>query len=168
MYTETYIATPPAVVEVREIELPPEARELTALSRVDYTDCFILETDRVRDRTSEEWARALLEEPPVATRDMLRRGWRALGVRLGSTADERLVLGWLVRSSSPDFALLAVRSVLGMEAEVLVKRERDGVLTGTLMKFNNPLIRGFWAGFSFQHRRVLRHLLVQAGRRAIS
>ena len=32
--------------------------------------------------------------------------------------------------------------------------------------FNNPLVRIFWAGFSFQHRRVVRHLLVQAGRRA--
>jgi hypothetical protein len=168
MYTATYISAPPAVVEVREIDLPPEARALTALSRVDYTDCFILETDRVRDRTGEEWARAILEEAPATTRDTLRRGWRALGVRLGSTADGRLVLGWLVRSSSPEFALLAVRSVFGLEAEVLVKRERDGVLAATLMKFNNPLIRGFWAGFSFQHRRVLRHLLVQAGRRAIS
>ena len=168
MYTATYMAAPPAVVKVREIELPPEAGALTALARVDYTDCFILETDRVRERTGEEWARALLEEAPAKTRDTLRRGWRALGVRLGSTADDRLVLGWQVRTSSPEFALLAVRSVFGLEAEVLVERERYGVLVATLMKFNNPLIRGFWAGFSFQHRRVLRHLLVQAGRRAIS
>ena len=168
MYTEAYTSTPSAVVQVREIELPPKARALTALSRVDYTDCFILETERVRDRTGEEWARALLEEPPAATRDMLRRGWRALGVRLGSTTDDRLVLGWQVRRRSPEFALLAVRSVFGMEAEVLVKREHEGVLAASLMKFNNPLIRVFWAGFSFQHRRVLRHLLIQAGRRAVS
>ncbi|HYZ62079.1 MAG TPA: hypothetical protein VE650_06450 [Acetobacteraceae bacterium] len=151
---------------MREIKLPPEARGLTALSRVDYTDCFILETARVRDRTGEDWARALLEEAPPGTRDALRRGWRALGVRLGSTADDRLVLGWLVRSSSPDFALLAARSVFGMDAEVLIKREPRGVLAATLIKFNHPLMRVFWAGFSFQHRRVLRHLLVQAGRRA--
>ena len=168
MYTATYISAPPAVVEVRQVELPPEARALTALSRVDYTDCFILETDRVRERTGEEWARALLEEAPATTKDTLRRGWRALRVRLGSIEDDRLVLGWLVRSSSPDFALLAVRSAFGLEAELLVKREREGVLAATLMKFNNPLIRGFWAGFSFQHRRVVRHLLVHAGRRAIS
>ena len=87
-------------------------------------------------------------------------------MRLGSTADDRLVLGWLVHSSSPDFALLAARSVFGMEAEVLIKREPNGVLAATLMKFNNPLIHVFWAGFSFQHRRVLRHLLLEAGRRA--
>ena len=151
---------------MREIDLPSQARALTALSRVDYTDCFILESARVRDRTGEEWARALLEEAPSGTRNALRRGWRALGVRLGSTADDRLVLGWLVRSSSPDFALLGAKSVFGMEAEVLIKREPNGVLAATLMKFNNPLVRMFWTGFSFQHRRVLRHLLVRAGRTA--
>jgi hypothetical protein len=166
IYTEPYTSAKQAPVEVREIELPSEARALTALSRVDYTDCFVLETGRDRHRTGEEWARAILEEAPPATRNTLRRGWRALGVRLGSTADDRLVLGWRVRRSSPGFALLAVRSVFGMEAEVLIKREHHGVLAATLMKFNNPLIRVFWAGFSFQHRRVLRHLLVEAGRRA--
>ena len=166
IYTGPYTSDTRAPVEVREIDLPSQARALTALSRVDYTDCFILESARVRDRTGVEWARALLEEAPSGTRDTLRRGWRALGVRLGSTADDRLVLGWLVRSSSPDFALLGAKSVFGMEAEVLIKREPNGVLAATLMKFNNPLVRIFWAGFSFQHRRILRHLLVEAGRRA--
>jgi hypothetical protein len=150
---------------VREIDLPSEAGALTELSRVDYTDCFILKSTR-GDRTGEEWARALLEAAPSGTRNALRRGWRALGVRLGSTTNDRLVLGWQVRSSSPDFALLGAKSVFGMEAEVLIKREPNGVLAATLMKFNNPLVRIFWAGFSFQHRRVVRHLLVQAGRTA--
>jgi hypothetical protein len=157
--------TSQAPVEVREIELPPDARALTVLPRVDYTDCFVLETARVEGRTGEEWAREMLEKAPASTRTSLRRGWSALGVRLGPTADDRLVLGWPVRRSSPNFALLAVKSLFGMEAEVLVKRERQGVLVATLMKLNNPAVRVFWAGFSFQHRRVVRHLLVQAGRR---
>jgi hypothetical protein len=152
-------------IEVREVELPPGARALTTLPRVDYTDAFLLETGRVEDKTGEEWARAILEDAPAATRKMLRRGWFALGVRLGSTEDRRLVLGWTVRRSSPGYALLATRSLLGMEAEALIKRERHGLLGATLMKFNNPIVRMFWAGFSFQHRRVLRHLLTQAGRR---
>ena len=161
---DEYISQAP--VEVLEIELPRDARALTTLPRVDYADCFLLETARAGDRSGEEWARAVLEESPASTRRSLRRGWSALGVRLGSTADDSLVLGWQVRRRSPDFALLSAKSLFGMEAEVLAKRDERGVLAATLMKLNNPVTRLFWAGFSFQHRRVLRHLLVQAGRRA--
>lgn len=151
--------------QVREVALRPDALALTTLPHVDYTDAFLLDTDRVRDRTGEEWARALLEDAPAQTRTMLRRGWFALGVRLGSTEDERLVLGWALRRCAPDHALLAARSLIGIEAEVLVKRENEGLLAATLIKFDNPVARLFWTGFSFQHRRVLRHLLRQAGRR---
>ena len=151
---------------MREVDLPPDARALTTLSRIDYTDACILDTARASDRTGEQWARAILEDAPSATRMTLRRGWFALGVRLGSTEDDRLVLGWQLRRTAPDFALLAARSLLGMEAEVLVKREAHGLLAATFMKLNNPIVRVFWAGFSPQHRRVVRHLLTQAGRRA--
>jgi hypothetical protein len=153
--------------EVREVDLSPDARALTTLSRVDYDDAFVLETARAADRTGEEWARTILEDAPEATRSMLRRGWFALGVRLGPTDDDSLVLGWAVRRSSRDHAILAARSLIGMEAEVLFKRERNGVLAATMMKLNNPIARAFWAGFSFQHRRVLRHLLRQAGRSSL-
>jgi hypothetical protein len=152
---------------VREIALPPDALALSTLAHVDYTDAFLLETDEVGERTGEEWGRAILEDAPAKTRTMLRRGWFALGLRLGATDDERLILGWRLLRSAPDHALLAARSLIGIEAEVLVKREGEGLLAATLIKFGNPITRGFWTGFSFQHRRVLRHLLEQAGRRAL-
>jgi hypothetical protein len=166
--TKGHPGSPPrgGPVEVREVDLPLDARALTTLSRIDYTDACILETGHAPDRTGEQWARAILEDAPAATRTSLRRGWFALGVRLGSTEDERLVLGWPVRRTAPDFALLAARSLLGMEAEVLFKREAHGLLAATFMKLNNPVVRVFWAGFSSRHRRVVRHLLRQAGRRA--
>ena len=145
--------------QIIEIDIPPEAHALTTLSRVDYTDAFILETARVAAMTGEQWARTILEDAPEATRRMLRRGWFMLGVRLGSTDDDSLVLGWTVRRSFSDHALLAARSLFGLEAEVLFKREPNGLLAATLMKFNNPIARAFWARFSFRHRRVLRHLL---------
>jgi uncharacterized protein DUF2867 len=151
--------------EVCEVELPPSARELTTLSRVDYTDAFVLTTPRGGNRTGEEWARAILEEAPDTTRRGLRRGWFVLGVALGATDDRRRVLGWPVRQSSPDHAVLAADSLMGMEAEVLVKRERGSLLVATLIKLNNPLARAIWTAFSPQHRRVVRHLLRQAGTR---
>jgi hypothetical protein len=152
--------------EVREVALPPEALTLATLARVDYTDSFRLELPRVRKLTGEEWARAILEDAPPSTRTMLRRGWFALGVRLGSPEDERLVLGWPVRRRTSEFALLATSSRLGMEAEVLLKREREALLVATLMQLKNPIARAVWTRFSPQHRRVVRHLLREAGRRA--
>jgi hypothetical protein len=151
---------------VREVELPPDARALSTLARVDYTDGFRLEDTPAQERTGEEWLRAMLEGAPAATRAMLRRGWRALGVRLGPAEDERLVLGWPVRRSSPDFALLAATSAIGMDAEVLCKRYDDGLLVATLIQLNTPVARAVWDSLSAQHRLVLRRLVEEAGRRA--
>jgi hypothetical protein len=154
-----------ATTDVREVALPASARALASLSRVDYTDAWVLETPRSEERTGEEWARTMLEEAPAETRRMLRRGWFSLGVRLGSTADRRRVLGWPVRQSTTDHAVLGAHSLFGMEAELLFKRERGRVLFATLVKHKNPLFRVFWEAFSHQHRRVVRHLLRQAGSR---
>jgi hypothetical protein len=150
--------------QVRDVELPPGARTLTTLSRVDYTDAFLLETERAHDRTGEEWARAILEDAPAATRRSLRRGWFALGVRLGSTEDDRLILGWKVRRSTPDFALLAASSLFGMDAEVLCKREPNALLVATFMRLKNPVARVVWAAVASRHRRVVRHLIKQVRR----
>jgi hypothetical protein len=151
---------------VCEVTLPPPVLELTALARVDYTDAFRLTAPRGSDRTGEQWARAMLEDAPAETRRALRRGWRALGLRLGSVDDRRRVLGWPLRDSSPDHALLATDSRIGFQAELIFKREPDGLLFATILKLNNPLIRAIWAAFSPRHRNVVRGLLIQAGRRA--
>lgn len=150
---------------VSDVEISPDALALATLSRVDYTDSFLLEAPHADAATGEEWARAVLEDAPRETRTMLRRGWFALGVRLGSTADERLVLGWPVHRSSSKFALLAAGSWVGMQAEVLFKPERDALRFATFLKLTNPLARAAWAAFSPQHRRVVRHLLREAGAR---
>jgi hypothetical protein len=145
--------------QVREVAVPPDALALTTLSRVDYTDAFRLEAGRTHDWTGEEWARAMLQGAPAATRTRLRRGWFALGVRLGSADDERRILGWAIRRSSPEFAVLAASSVIGMEAEVVCKREPRGVLVATFMRLDNPVARMVWAVVSPRHRKVLRHLI---------
>jgi hypothetical protein len=151
---------------VREIALPADARALSTLPRLDYTDAFLLDTGQAQDRTGEQWARALLEDAPAGTRKSLRGGWFWLGLRLGSTDDDGLVLGWPVRRSSEDFALLAASSLIGMEGEVLCKREQHGLLVATFIQLRNPVTRLVWAVTAPQHRQVLRHLLKEAGRRA--
>ena len=150
---------------VREVAFPPSFRALTTLPRVDYTDAFILTTPAGADRMGVEWARALVEDAPAETRRMLRRGWCALGVRLGSPDDERRVLGWEVRRTSPDHAVLAADSRLGMEAELVFERRPGALLFATIIKLNSPLARIVWTLFSPQHRKVVRHLLAESGRR---
>src|SRR3712207_8868206 len=97
----------------------------------------------------------MLEGAPAATRARLRRGWSALGVRLGPATDDRRILGWAVRRSSPEFAVLAASSLIGMEAEVVCKREPRGLLVATFMQLKNPVARTVWAVVSPRHRRVL-------------
>ena len=78
-------------------------------------------------------------------RARLLRGWCLLGLRLGSPWSRRRVLGWQIRRSTPDFVLLAAGSRIGMPAELLFKRERDGLLFATFVQQRNPLARTIWA-----------------------
>jgi hypothetical protein len=151
--------------DVREIRLPAEAHALSTLPRLDYTDGCRMRTEHAEELTAEEWARALLEQAPEATRRGLRRGWHALGVKLGAADDPSLVLGWEVRRSSEDCVVLGVRSWIGTEAEVLCLREPDALVVGTLVQLSNPVARAVWTCIESHHRRVVRHLVRSAGKR---
>jgi hypothetical protein len=59
---------------------------------IDDEDAFLVEIGPAHDRTSEQRARAILEDAPILVRHALRWGW--------------FVLGWEVRRSTPDVALL--------------------------------------------------------------
>jgi hypothetical protein len=148
---------------VREIALPADARALSTLGRVDYTDAFLVEP--AGDRTPEEWARAMVAGASPATRKGLRRSWFALGLRLGSPEDDGLLLGWPLRRSGPDFALFGAGSRIGMPAELLFRRQDDGLLFATFLRLGNPLVRLLWAGVAPGHRRVVSRLLERAARR---
>jgi hypothetical protein len=152
------------VAMVRQVAVPPAARARSTL-RPDYEDAFVLETGAAEERTGEEWARALLEDAPAGMQRSLRRGWRALGLMLGSTGDERRVLGWEVRRRAPEFALLGADSRLGMVGEVLVERRPRAVLVATFIQMRNPLARLVWAGVSPGHRQAVRDLLEAAAAR---
>ena len=154
------------VTRVRQVSLPPAARAATTLDRVDYADAFVLTTGPASGRTAEEWARAMLEGAPAAVRDSLRRGWFALGLRLGPTGSERFVLGWELRRSTPDMALLGARSRIGMPAELLFERRDGDLLFATLVQHRNPLVRAVWAAVEPLHVQVVRRVLGRAGRAA--
>jgi hypothetical protein len=150
---------------VRQIEMPADARALSTLSRIAYEDAFLVDIRAARQRTGEQWARAILDDAPITVRRKLWWSWLALGLRLGSPRSERSVLGWEVRRSTPDLALLGARSWIGMPAELLVKRQRQTLLFATFVQQDNRLARAAWAAIDRVHRPVVTSVLEHARRR---
>ena len=150
-------------MSVRKVAVPRDARELSTLDHVDYEDCFVFETNAARDRTAEQWARAILEDAPAALRRTLRSGWLSLGLKLGSTTpSDRRVLGWHVRRSSPDVAILGAPSRLGFDADLLVKRQDGSMLFSTFVQVDSPAAKALWAVLPAGHQAVVRQVLEQA------
>src|SRR5260221_12254119 len=134
-----------AVGTVRQVTLPPAARALSTLSHVDYEDAFLVETGPAQDRTGEQWARAILEDAPISTRNALSRGWSALGLRLGSTQSDRFVLGREGRRSTPDVALLGASGRLGLRGEPLFRPPQPTLLFATFAHVGDPIPCALWA-----------------------
>ena len=145
----------------RQVASPPAARALSMLTYVDY-EGRLVETGPAQDRTGQQWARAILEDAPMSTRNALSRGWSALGLRLGSTQPDRFVLGWEVRRSTPDVALLGVSGRLGLSGELLFECQQHTLLFATFVQLENRIARALWAGIAPRHRQVVRDLLEQA------
>jgi hypothetical protein len=140
---------------VRQVAVPAAVRALSTLDRVDYADAFRVEVEDVRSRTAEEWARAVLEDAPLAVRGQLLSGWSSLGLKIGGGS----VLGWHVRSSTPDVLLLGAGSRIGMPGELLFKRERRGLLFATFVRQGNPMARALWGRVERVHVATVRRLL---------
>lgn len=151
-----------ALGQVRQVTLPSAARALSTLPHVDYADAFLVETGGAQDRTAEQWARAILEDAPVSTRNALSRGWSKLGLRVGSTDPDRFVLGWELRRSTPDVALLGARGRLGLSGELLFERQQHTLLFATFVQLENAIARSLWTAIASRHRQVVRDLLEQA------
>ena len=121
-------------MNVNQIKVPAAARALSTLPRADYEDAFVVRLGSTSERTALEWARAILEGAPVATRGRLVSGWSAIGLKLGALRSDRLVLGWSVRESTDDFVLLGADSRIGMPGELLFVRRLRTVLFSTFVQ----------------------------------
>src|ERR1700749_527404 len=113
-------------VRVSQVSLPPDARSLSTLARVDYGDAFIL--DAGARRTAEQWVDAVLTDAPLSVRARLLSGWTSLGLNLAGHSSARRVLGWKVLRSSPEVMLLSADSILGFRGELLFRAEPRGLL----------------------------------------
>jgi hypothetical protein len=151
--------------EVEKVVVPAGAAELSTLPRVDYMDAFRVDLALDATVSGEEWAREMLEAAPAKTRRELRRGWPLLGLKLESRGAEGSILGWRVRHSDAEFALLGAESRIGMPAELLFRPEPGGLLFATFVQQKNPLARIVWAAIGPHHRRVVPALLRRAAER---
>jgi hypothetical protein len=147
---------------VRRITVPSAVQARCTLDRVDYADAFLVDVGQAQDQTSEHWARSVIEGAPPRTRRELSRGWFTLGLRLGPSYADQLVLGWEVRRNTPDLVLLGAKGRLGLAGELLFERQRDTLLFATFVQLDNCVARAAWAGIASRHRQVVRHLLERA------
>jgi hypothetical protein len=151
---------------VRQVSVPADARELCTLASIDYVDAFLV--DIAQHVTAEQWARAVLQDAPLAVRSRLVAGWSALGLKLGSGRSGRSLLGWEVRIDTPEFVLLGADSRIGMPGELLFKRQRHAMLFCTFVQHNNNIARAVWTAVEPTHVRTVRDILEHAGRRLAS
>jgi hypothetical protein len=150
----------------RQVAVPPDARALSTLSRIDYEDAFLVEVDSAGDRTAEQWIRAILDDAPIEVRQALWCGWLALGLKVGSPRSARRVLGWEVRRSAPEFVVLGAGSWIGMPGELCLQRRPQALLLATFVRQGNPLARALWARVARRHRQVVPRVLERAARGA--
>ena len=147
---------------VRQVDLPAADAVLATLSRVDYTDAFRADVSSLWPRSGEAWAREMIEGAPPAVRKGLRQGWKALGLKLAPDGAEGCILGWRIRHSDADYALLGVDSRIGMPAELLFKPDGGSLLFATIVGQGNPLARVVWAAIGPRHRRIVPRMLATA------
>src|ERR1700759_2002715 len=153
-----------ATPTVSQIALPDDARELSTLSRIDYSDAFAVTADV--PRTSEEWVRAVLLDAPARVRRRLWWGGGGLGLKLGRAGSPRRILGWNLAHSDPAFVLLVADSCLGLRGQLLFRSDPHGLLFATFVQQTNPAARVLWAAITPRHRDVVRSLLTHAADRS--
>jgi len=146
---------------VCQITVPADASAFSTLPRITYGDAFLVETGPDEDRTPLQWARAIVANAPILFRLTAPIGWFALGLKHGRPRSDELVLGWSVRKSNSELALLGADSRVGMPAELLIKPGAGNLLFATLVQHENAVVRAAWAGFSPGHRLVVQHVLEQ-------
>jgi hypothetical protein len=155
----------PAPSRVRQVAVPPAVRALSTLSHVDYADAFLVDVGPTRERTAEQWSRAVMEDAPITVRRTLQSGWTGIGLKLAGKPSDRFVLGWEIRRNVPELVLLGADSRIGMSGELLFKREQDTLLFATFVQHDNHAARALWAGVEPVHVPVVRRVLEHASRR---
>ncbi|MDQ1467791.1 MAG: hypothetical protein QOH10_2206 [Actinomycetota bacterium] len=148
---------------VRARRVEPEEPEAVPgeAFRSDYADAF--ELTPTDERTAEEWARATLEQGPVAVRSFVVAGWRyILRLRLGPSSSEDHIAGWPVLLRMPETVVLGIESGVLGHARLTFRSSTSIVNASSNITFERRGGRAIWSAAGLLHRRILPYLLERA------
>jgi hypothetical protein len=127
---------------------------------MDYTHTASAATNR--ERTAEQWARAVFEDASAATRWFLRTGWRTtLAAHLAPTGTPDHILGWPIATNTADHVTLALPSTF-VTARLEFQTTADRVTVTTHVRHEHPASRPVWAVVCLVHEQVLPRLVARA------
>jgi hypothetical protein len=141
-------------------DVPDAVRALSTLAEPDYIDLFTVATPLATDKSAEEWARAVLEQTPLA-RQNARVLWQLMGLRLGPPQSPDHVQGWKIAARGDDWLRLETASwYLTAQAVCLVE---DGQVSISLsLRYDRSVAAPVWALVSGPHQRAVPVMLRQA------
>jgi len=142
-------------------EVPEDVRSLITLGDPDYVDLFTITTTGADDRTPEEWARAALEQAPLAERNA-RRLWRLLGLRLGAPGAVGHVQGWRIAGRGGDWIRLETASWYMSGQAVCLVRDDQASISLSLRFDHRRVARAVWSLVAGPHQRAVPTMLRQA------
>ena len=144
------------VTVARADPVPGESRELTALERMDYADCFAVDGG-VSDRSPEGWAHAILEDTAGILGQLVWRGPVGLRLRRGPTR----IAGWTVTGSGDDWIRVQAQGVV-LTAELVIRADAGHASVATFIRYDRAIAAATWPPVAVAHRIGLPVLLRRA------
>jgi hypothetical protein len=140
-------------------DIPETIRAHDTLASPDYVDVFTAPASGARDRSPEEWARAVLEETPTGRAALVL--WRSLGLRLGPRPSAEHVQGWKIAARGDDWIRLETASWF-MTAHGIVHVDDRQLSVALFIRYDHPIASLVWMPVSARHRRAVPVMLRQA------
>ena len=160
----------PATVASRTVSPPavrvaPVASEVFDSDSADYADGFAIDTRDPTSPSTEQWARASLEQAPVALRWLIVVGWRfVLRLRLGPRQSPDHILGWKIIRRQPEDTVLELRSKF-LTAHLVSRRAETHLSWSTFVRYDRRTAAFVWPPVSLVHRRTVPLALQLAAKR---
>jgi hypothetical protein len=143
--------------------VPEAIRSLSTVDDPEYVDAFTLSTSLARDASAEGWARAVLEESPLARRSA-RRLWSLMGLRLGPPHSPDFVQGWRIADRG-DGWIRGETSSWYLEAQLVCLVEEGRVSLSLSLRYRQRLVGLLvWALVVHPHQRAVPVMLHQAAK----
>lgn len=150
----------PTVLQQQDI--PEAIRALSTIADPDYVDLFTLRTSSARDRSPEQWARAVFEDALGYVKGFLI--WRVIiGLRLKRRGSPDCVAGWEIADRGEDWLRMAAHSWM-LTAHLVFQTDDEQVSLATFIRYNHPVAARAWPRLSRKHRAAAPALLREAHR----